>query len=308
MNFNKLKLLLASAFIFLFFVKVFQLTTRSSVSSHLERTSVKKANHDHKNQFIKSCLNEVKFNHELSVWTMLTDDSNYTHSAVKLLKSIEQNVKSTKFDKLILELDEKRLPTYLKEILTKAGWTICIVYRIAPRDEQNTFPRFRDQFTKLILFNMSEYTSVVYFDSDTLVVNNIEPLLNIHKQLDKENKKIACTKDIRDGQWQDTFNMGVFSIRPNQTEFERLIKMKSENKVHFETAMSEQGFLNVVYKNKWLEFGFENNANLAVYSQKKEYWTQSEQNINVIHYTMNKPWACSTEYIQVCNKWIEFKA
>ena len=47
--------------------------------------------------------------------------------------------------------------------------------------------------------------------------------------------------------------------------------------------MLEQGFLNEVFRNKWLEIGFEYNANLCVNSAPKDYWTQREKNISVIH-------------------------
>jgi glycogenin glucosyltransferase len=293
---------------FIFFVKIFLTDNLSEERGQIQKKLKASSPISNKNYYnlLKSCLNEVKFEHDISVWTFLTDDSNYAHSAVKLLKSIEKNAGSTKFDKLIIELSEKPLSNQLREMLMKVGWNICVVKRIEPRDEANTFPRFRDQFTKLILFNMTEYKSVVYFDSDVFVINNIEPLLNVYKQLDNQNTKIACTRDIRASVWQDTFNMGVFSIRPDHEEFKRLIEMKSDANVKFETAMSEQGFLNVVYKNKWLEFGFEYNANLAVFSQQKAFWNKYEKNISVIHYTMNKPWSCSDEYIQVCKKWIEF--
>jgi alpha-N-acetylglucosamine transferase len=251
-----------------------------------------------------SCKNQVEYEHDTSVWTLLTDDSNYALSAIKLIKSIEKNTNITKFDKIILEIKGKRLKKDMRRKLLDANWKICLVDKIAPRDEKSTFPRFRDQFTKLILWNMTEYKSIVYFDSDTFVIGNIDPLLQVYTKLDKY--KIAVTKDIRAGLWQETFNMGVFSIKPNRTEFKRLVDLKNDFNFKFETTMSEQGFLNEVFKNQWFEFGFENNANLAVYSQQRNYWNEHESKINVIHYTMNKPWACSNEYMAVCNIWKQF--
>ena len=67
--------------------------------------------------------------------------------------------------------------------------------------------------------------------------------------------------------------------------------------------MSEQGFLNVAYKDLWYEIGFENNANLAVYSQKRDFWDAKIDFITVIHFTMEKPWACSDTYKEPCEFW-----
>ena len=107
--------------------------------------------------------------------------------------------------------------------------------------------------------------------------------------------------------WQNAFNMGVFAIKPNGTEFKRLIQMKNDSNVKFESLMSEQGFLNVVYKDKWHEFGFQNNANLASYSKDRDYWDSFGNTLNVIHYTINKPWACGQAYRKVCDQWRNFK-
>ena len=155
---------------------------------------------------------------------------------------------------------------------------------------------------------MVQYESVLYFDSDCLVVRDIEPLFALHKQLHssanpQSKYHLGVTRDIRASKWQETFNMGVFVLRPNLAEYARLIQLKNDANFKFETTMSEQGFLNVVYKNQWLEIGFENNANLAVYSQLPDYWKAREANISVIHYTMEKPWDCGNTYKPVCDIW-----
>ena len=253
---------------------------------------------------ITTCKNTLFAEHDLLVTTLLTDGLDYVHSAVKLLKSINKNCNSTKFDMIALELTEKPLSTLMKQILEKSGWKICQVDRIAPRNEANTFFRFVDQFTKLILWNMTEYNAIVYFDSDTLVVGPIDKLLNVHHKIDQYNYKIACTRDIRYGSWVDTFNMGVFAIRPDRAEYDFLIRLKNELNFQFDPDMAEQSFLNVIYKNKWYEFGFENNANVAAYLHSRNVWDNSSK--NVIHYTLAKPWQCGHEYRNVCALWHNF--
>ena len=117
------------------------------------------------------------------------------------------------------------------------GWKICQVDRIAPRDEAETHRTFRDQFTKLIIWNFTEYEAIYYFDSDTFVIRNIDSFLNIHKNFDSTTK-IGVTRDIRENNWVSTFNMGVFVIKPNREELVRLIKLKEDPNFLFETIMS----------------------------------------------------------------------
>jgi len=258
-------------------------------------------------KIVKICLNRQYFTSEIAIWTFLTDDiGNYSIGAIKLLKSIKKNTIKTKFDAFVLELANKPIPNLIKAELERGGWKFCRVNRIAPRDEQKTFGRFRDQFTKLLLWNATEHEAHYYFDSDTFVIRNIDEFLNTHKKFDSNLHKIGCTMDIRASVWQKTFNFGVFVLKPNLTEFTRLIELKSDQNLQFEMSMSEQGFLNVVYKNLWYEIGFENNANLAVYSQKRDFWDGKENFINIIHYTMEKPWACSDTYKIPCNYWRNF--
>lgn len=235
-----------------------------------------------------------------AIATMLVsaDDKNYIKGSLKLAKSIKQNVELHNVDMILLEIIERPIPRSVKRELEDEGWIIKSVHKISPHDEKNTFPRFRDQFTKLQLWGMTEYERIVYLDSDTLVVKDISELFTM--PMDRDTS-IVASRDIGDGKWRSTFNMGMFMIQPNKEERDRLIIDKDI--VHFETAMSEQGFLNVVYKDKWKDPGFIYNANIAVFSQIPNFWKEKENQIKVIHYTMEKPWSCSKAYKPVCTIW-----
>jgi glycogenin glucosyltransferase len=239
------------------------------------------------------------------VWTLITDGDEYAISALKLIKSIRIHTKIG-FDANLLELTTKPIRSDLRTRLLEAGWRICLVDRIAPFDENATFPRFRDQFTKLQLWRMIEYESVVYLDSDCFIVENIDHLFKVHLQLNDVHK-IGVSSDFFMDSFQTWFNMGVFVLKPNETEYARLVELNEGGSVRFMTVWSEQGFLNEVYKDRWFEIGFEYNANLAVYGFMRKYWDERERDIRVIHYTMSKPWNCTmTEFKPVCDIWLEF--
>ena len=256
--------------------------------------------------YIQICKNPVEFKNEIAIWTLLTGEMvNYGPSSIKLLKSIIKNVKKTKFDAIIMELTNKPIESEFRSKLLDSGWVICQVDRIAPREgtENATFSRYRDQFTKLLLWKATEYKAHYYFDADTLVIRNVDNFLKIHENFDPEIHKIGCTGDIWKGFWKSTFNMGVFVLQPNKTEFNRLVALKNDPDFKFEVGWSEQGFLNAVYKNLWYNIGFENNANLAVYAEKRDFWDANANFIRVIHYTIPKPWSCSDEYKGPCDLW-----
>ena len=159
-------------------------------------------------------------------------------------------------------------------------------------------------------------------DADTFVVGSLQnnnnskvkEFFSLHERLN-ENKelRLGATQDYRAHSWIPTFNLGVFVVKPNRSEYARLLRLKNDPRFHFETSMAEQGFLNVVYDKQWFEIGFENNANLVVYKRAYDYWRVRSHNIRVIHYTMVKPWKCewptrgdAKDYGEPCKLWQEF--
>lgn len=235
---------------------------------------------------------------DVAVFTLLTDDENYVEGAIKLGESVLKHT-TIPVDVVFMELASKILPEKHRTRLEEAGWKRCTVRRIAPLDEEGTYGRFRDQFTKIHAWGMHFYKLLLYLDSDTLVLSSIDHLL----QLELGSKRIAVARDFGDGLWRTTFNMGVFVIRPNSSEYSRLLSLQQDSSIVFETTMCEQGFLNVIYKDSWEDLGFQNNANLAVYSQNRTYWDEHQSSIHIVHYTMNKPWDCSDEYRVPCSWW-----
>ena len=277
---------------------------------------------------IKVCQNEVTYENELAVWSMISDDHlKYAVGAAKLLKSLDihsgltHNNGKRKFDALIMMLAEKPLESRVRAYLESVGWRICQVKRIAPRDEANTYGRYRDQFTKLNLWLATEYTANYYMDADTLIVRSLvgSSFFSLHQRL-SDKFRLGATRDFYGHSWQTTFNLGVFVLKPDRSEFARLIRLKDDPQFKFVTTMSEQGFLNVVYDRQWFDIGFENNANLVVYKRAKEYWRERANAVRVIHFTMVKPWACDwawggdgsrwwwwrREYEEPCNVWRDF--
>lgn len=206
----------------------------------------------------------------------------YTYGAAALIKSIQEHAGIHKVDTVLLEIPTRRLPDADRSWLKQLGWNICTVSPI--RAKHTPFGRFIDQFNKFHIWSFVEYDKIVYLDSDTLVTGTLDGLLERNLT---DGKRIAVTQDFFGTRFVETFNMGVFLIEPNLTEFHRLMKLQANDDIKYDTPQAEQGFLNAVYKDMWEEIGIEYNANMAVWVNKRDAWPE---NPKIKHYTLEKPW------------------
>ena len=84
-------------------------------------------------------------------------------------------------------------------------------------------------------------------------------------------KALGVTKDVMARKWVETFNSEVIVLHLTFKEHQRLIELLGSG-LQFDFIMSDQGFLNEVYRTDWHEIGFVNNANLALYAFQREFW------------------------------------
>ena len=249
------------------------------------------------------CLNEdFQPVHKASVWTMLNDNLKYVSSAAKMGRGVEAHTK-TPHDLIVMEIEGKPLGDDNWKILNEVGFKRCVVKSI-PAPHRTRF-NLGEKFGVLHVWAMTVYDTVLFIDADTLVKKSLDSLIN----MDLQGKSIGVTKDFmyRSGKWVETFNSGVLLVHPSEKEYDRLMKLLRSG-IEYEYSSSDQGFLNVVYKDDWHEIGFLNNANLAVYTKDRKTWdSYNLDNISIIHYTMKKPWKCSESgrYGPICKIWLD---
>lgn len=212
------------------------------------------------------------------------------------------------FDEHVMLLLEGR--EYREDVLdraVRAGWRLLRVPAITP-PHPSTYDRFRDQFAKLHLLNLARCDEVVYMDTDAVFVDTMSTPFTPIDNRPVSSCRLWAARDFRAGSFVDSFNMGVAVLRPNQTELTRLLDLLHSDAVPYEHAMFEQGFFNAVYKDEWCELDFKKNANLAVYwaaehgTSQQAMWHSTK--LEVIHFTMSKPWACDAVYREVCDLWL----
>lgn len=161
--------------------------------------------------------------------------------------------------------------------------------------------------TKLTMFQLTQYDSILYIDSDCLVVQDVSHLLDLGKVYLESEALIAAAPDICP---PDKFNSGVMVLRPNQQVFDNMMGQRS-----FLTTSdrSDTGFLNA-YFSEWftamppqarLSFGYNaqqvlhamtatttnsdsNDGHLVV----SHYWDMVVgPNLYIVHYSSSrKPW------------------
>lgn len=234
--------------------------------------------------------------HRTSAWTMLTDE---LAGALVLGHSIRTHTTANPIDMVILELSHKPLHPNVWKRLQAVGWKRCQVDAIDPVHVPSTDGDV-DQYAKLRLWGMTMYERVIYMDSDALVVGSINELVQFNLPT---NKVIGANHDFVKRRFTAFFNVGVFVIHPSLTEYNRLVELQTSGSVEYTHSQSLQGWLNSVYKNQWQEIGFEHNANLLAYSRKREHWNKFSDKLAVVHYTIEKPWACPDEYREPCMWW-----
>jgi hypothetical protein len=146
--------------------------------------------------------------HKTAVWTMVTDNPNYLASALKMGHSVRTHTSEQNFDLVVMELVTRPLTSTARKLTKEMGWKPCTVNRIASLDEwgtQTRQSRFLDQFTKLHLWGMTTYETLLYLDSDTLALCLVVHLL----RRNLGEKRITVTPQKWYGKFQG-FNMGVF--------------------------------------------------------------------------------------------------
>jgi glycogenin glucosyltransferase len=139
-------------------------------------------------------------------------------------------------------------------------------------------------YTKLHIWNLTDFEKILYIDADCLVVDKIEDIFD-------RNVDFAAAPDVFP---PDNFNAGVLLIKPNETVFKELIALDVKPYDGGDT-----GLLNAYYPN-WFEmepearlpFGYNAQRILHWFTFKKNpgYW-EAAGPLKIIHYSSSpKPW------------------
>ena len=153
-------------------------------------------------------------------------------------------------------------------------------------------------WTKLAIFGLQQYETILYIDSDCLVLNDVSKLLELNKIYTVSEALVAAAPDILPSHH---FNSGVMVIRPSKEDLET---MKRHASLLTTYDGSDTGFLNA-YFNTWytdfppsarLAIGY--NAQQALHDMTADsngtstFWdVQIASDLHIVHYSNAlKPW------------------
>ena len=168
-------------------------------------------------------------------------------------------------------------------------------------------------WTKLRLFELDVYDTILYIDADCLVLKDISHLLCIDEEdgeqtattthAKKRRGLLAAAPDIFPS---DKFNAGVMVLRPSKDVFDDMISRLPQKESDDTTKCTsydggDTGFLNSYYPNwysswpAWSRLSFGYNAQRLMYhytyKNRPQYWDEGIDSLNIVHYSSSpKPW------------------
>ncbi|KAE8651720.1 inositol phosphorylceramide glucuronosyltransferase 1 [Cucumis sativus] len=219
------------------------------------------------------------------------------------VRVLGKSIRDTGSNKDMVALISDGVSEYAKKLLEADGWIVEKISLLANPNQVRP-SRFWGVYTKLKIFNMTDYKKVVYLDADTIVVKNIEDLFK-------------CSKFCANLKHSERLNSGVMVVEPSETIFNDM--MSKVNTLPSYTG-GDQGFLNSYYSNFPNAHVFEPNlpqevlrsrptpemerlstlynADVGLYMLANK-WMVDESELRVIHYTLGplKPWDWWTSWL-----------
>ncbi|KAG2333720.1 hypothetical protein Bca52824_004900 [Brassica carinata] len=209
------------------------------------------------------------------------------------VRVLGKSIRDTGSDKDMVALVSDGVSDYSKKLLKADGWKVEKISLLANPNQVHP-TRFWGVYTKLKIFNMTDYKKVVYLDADTIVVKNIDDLFK-------------CSKFCANLKHSERLNSGVMVVEPSQALFNDMMR---KVKTLSSYTGGDQGFLNSYYPD------FPNaplkarpvpdmerlstlyNADVGLYMLANK-WMVDDSKLHVIHYTLGplKPWDWWTAWL-----------
>ncbi|XP_010413938.1 PREDICTED: inositol phosphorylceramide glucuronosyltransferase 1-like [Camelina sativa] len=219
------------------------------------------------------------------------------------VRVLGKSIRDTGSNKDMVVLVSDGVSDYSKKLLKADGWKIEKISLLANPNQVHP-KRFWGVYTKLKIFNMTDYKKVVYLDADTIVVKNIDDMFK-------------CSKFCANLKHSERLNSGVMVVEPSEALFnDMMMKVKTLSSY----TGGDQGFLNSYYPDfpnarvfdpslspeamktrpvpKMERLSTLYNADVGLYMLANK-WMVDDSKLHIIHYTLGplKPWDWWTAWL-----------
>ncbi|KAG6521767.1 hypothetical protein ZIOFF_018893 [Zingiber officinale] len=146
------------------------------------------------------------------------------------VRVLGKSIRDTGSTKDMVALVSDGVSDYAEKLLRADGWIVQHISLLANPNSVRP-KRFWGVYTKLKIFNMTNYRKVVYLDADTIVIKSIDDLFK-------------CRKFCANLKHSERLNSGVMVVEPSESIF---TDMMSKVTTLYSYTGGDQGFLNTYY-------------------------------------------------------------
>ncbi|GAA5971803.1 hypothetical protein JCM11641_001519 [Rhodosporidiobolus odoratus] len=255
----------------------------------------------------------------IKAWATLLTRTNYLQGALVLHQSLVRS--DSKYPLVVFATPE--LPRIARDILAQRGIAVRdIEYLAPPEDKQKKLDehdkRFHDTWTKLRVFEMEEYDRLVLLDSDMLVTQNMDELLEMPLEQGWIAASHACTCNPRKlahypSDWvpencghtqarfttplppssftkstHDRLNSGLVVLRPSLSTFTSIVDFLHTDPRVPTYGFPDQDLLADFFHGKFLPLSYRYNALKTLRYCHAEMWR--DEDVKNVHFILKKPW------------------
>jgi len=220
------------------------------------------------------------------------------------VRVLGQSIRETKTTYDLVVIVTGALSKQSQKTLRRDGWIVRNVDTIAnpgkgPQSGKGYPARFSAVYTKLTIFNLTQYKKVVYLDADTIMLRNSDELFE-------------CPGFCAALRHSERLNSGVMTVTPSEDMYNDMI---SKIATYPSYTGGDQGFLNAYFEDfinaplfdseeiptdanmMRLPTGY--NADIGLYLLNSNRWMISQDDIKIVHYTLGpfKPWNWWTSWV-----------
>lgn len=224
-----------------------------------------------------------------AIASIITEDTDsYIRYAQVLGYSLRSSGQITcDYDMVMLHSSKLRHASVEK--LHDAQWSLLMVSRIDFPESQSVLPRHRrylKMFSKLQIFNMTQYAAVLYIDADALVVQALPEIIGHGLgKLKERGLQLGWSADVQYADLHSRYNAGVMLVIPSQALFTDLVR--KINTLQFDGRLSEQAYLNVYFENRSLLL--HPTMNVMPFGHTGLAWDAVKNDMHILHFTIIKP-------------------